>query len=559
MAAERATVIGDRYTLLRPLGSGGMAEVWLAADQRLNGKHVAVKRLHGYATGTQQSTVDVERARREAFAASRVSHPHLVAVTDFVAENGEPFIVMEYVAGITLAELCESGGLPAGAAARILAQVADALAAAHSAEIVHRDVKPANIMVTERGDAKLTDFGIARSPDDDRLTKTGFFTGTMSYLAPEVLDGTAAGPASDVWALGATLYEVVEGRPAFTGESTAMLIARIVMGPGPERMADATLAPVVERMLSRDPADRPTAAEVADLLGAIAADAPARAEPPGGAVPQPAGSGLAEAARTKSRTSAAQPAANLSAATVISADPRISGGSGRPPGRPRARPKTRGRVWLVAALPAALATVIGVSLAVTAGQGGGTPVAGGERPPVGSTPAGSPTQPASTTGAESPTSPPVVGGGAPETPPRALAGTWAVRGAVEQLSGRPGDLAALAPVRRGYTFTASWTITVDSSGGSPVATVRRTAGTAGLPARVQLRYVNGTWVTSDSGLSTCPGSTSQSKHAVTRTLRLAPAEPGVAHPRVYQGRFTYSFAAPCAGHEVLAFALMRAG
>ncbi|HET6877631.1 MAG TPA: serine/threonine-protein kinase [Jatrophihabitans sp.] len=532
MAAERPTVIGDRYVLLRPLGSGGMAEVWLAADERLNGKHVAVKRLRGFATDTERSPVDVERARREAFAASRVSHPNLVAVTDFVADDGEPFIVMEYVAGTTLAEICESGGLPARVAARILAHVADALAAAHHAGIVHRDVKPANIMVAERGDAKLTDFGIARSPDDDRLTKTGFFTGTMSYLAPEVLDGNQAGPAGDVWALGATLYEAVEGRPAFTGESTAMLIARIVMGPGPEPLSDPSLAPLVDRMLSRDPANRPTAAEVADQLRAIAADEPG-----------------------------AEPAANLTAPTVVNAEARLTTGDGarRPPPRPRARPKTRGRIWLVAALPAALATVIGVSLAVTAGQGADTPVAGGEHPPILSSPAGSPTTVAQSTVGQPTTSPPVVvGGGGPETPPRGLAGTWQVRGVVERLSGRPGDVAALAPVRRGYTFTATWTITVDGSGGSPVAAVRRTGGAAGLPARTQLRFVDGAWVASEPARSACPGSTSPSEYSVTRTLRLGPAQPGVTRPRVYRGRFAYSYAAPCNGREVLALALIRA-
>src|SRR4051794_8394684 len=192
-------MIGDRYELQRPLGAGGMAEVWLAADRRLNGKLVAVKRLHGFRIGAPNAAADLERARREAFAASRLSHPNLVAVTDFIAEHGEPFIVMEYVEGPTLEELCRDGGLPVEQAAQLIGQVAAALNEAHAASIVHRDIKPANIIVTQRGDAKLADFGIARSPDDPRYTKTGMFTGTMRFLAPEVLDGTPAGPAADVW------------------------------------------------------------------------------------------------------------------------------------------------------------------------------------------------------------------------------------------------------------------------------------------------------------------------------------------------------------------------
>ncbi len=273
---DAVVVIGDRYRLLRKLGSGGMAEVWLAADLRLGDKRVAVKRLLGYRAGGSESALDVERARREALSASRLSHPNLVAVTDFVAENSEPFIVMEYVEGVTLSDLIGDQGLGTRRAAHLIAQVASAVADAHEQRIVHRDIKPANILVTGRDVAKLADFGIARTLDDPRLTQTGYFTGTVGYLAPEVLSGADSSFASDVWALGVVLYEAVEGRPAFDGTTAPAIIAAIVLHELPVATSSPQLAPLITRMMNRDPAQRPTMDEVATELRQVAA----RPEPP---------------------------------------------------------------------------------------------------------------------------------------------------------------------------------------------------------------------------------------------------------------------------------------
>ena len=250
------TVVGDRYLLLRRLGTGGMGEVWLAADRRLGDKHVAVKRLLGFRPDAAGAAQDVERARREALAASRLNHPNLVLVTDFVAGSGEPFIVMEYVEGVELGSLIGDEGIPLQRAAQLISQVAAALAEAHDAGIVHRDIKPANILITRRDVAKVADFGIARSAGDPRLTRTGFFTGTVGYLAPEVLGGAEATSASDVWSLGAVLFETVEGRPAFPGDSATAVIAAIAFGalPTPQRVPQ--LAPLIGRLLERDPARR---------------------------------------------------------------------------------------------------------------------------------------------------------------------------------------------------------------------------------------------------------------------------------------------------------------
>jgi tRNA A-37 threonylcarbamoyl transferase component Bud32 len=394
------TTIGGRYELQRPLGAGGMAEVWLALDLRLNRKQVAVKRLHGFRAGGPDADLDLDRARREAFAASRLSHPNLVAVTDFIAEQGEPFIVMEYVEGRTLDELCRGAGLPLHEAAHLMGQVAAALGEAHAAHIVHRDIKPANIIISSRGDAKLADFGIARAPDDPRYTRTGMFTGTMRYLAPEVLEGRPARSPSDVWALGATLYEAVEGTPAFDAPTNVALMAAIAMGPLPKITGSPALAGLVARMLERDPAARPSAEEVAAQLRPLS-----RPATEGAPVPWDAALSTADAGRD------VQPGD----ATVRVAARRPAG-----PTRPRSRSKKRTRAWLVVAVPCVLA-VAGIGIAIGArGGGGNRPLAGGDHPSLhrsSHADVGDGPPPGSEPTLHSSSSHPVVGGGHLSIPP----------------------------------------------------------------------------------------------------------------------------------------------
>jgi eukaryotic-like serine/threonine-protein kinase len=259
-------LIAGRYTLDREIGRGGMGAVSLGRDEVL-GRDVALKRV-GWAPGG--SMPDLARAEREARLAARLNHPHVVAVYDLVVEGEEQWLVMEYVEGTTLAALVQRDGpLSADAAAPIMRQAADALAAAHAAGIVHRDVKPSNILVAPDGQVKLSDFGIARAEADASLTQTGLVTGSPAYLSPEVASGQLAQPASDVWSLGATLFHALAGHPPYdVGENVLGALYRIVNEP-PPRLADAGwLSPVLLATMSLDPASRWSMAQVRDFLTA---------------------------------------------------------------------------------------------------------------------------------------------------------------------------------------------------------------------------------------------------------------------------------------------------
>jgi eukaryotic-like serine/threonine-protein kinase len=267
--AER--LIADRYALEAPIGQGGMGVVWRARDNLL-GREVAIKEVRVPPT-VPDSERDAMRARvlREARAAARLNHPGAVTLYDVINEQGHAFIVMELIHAPTLAEVVAGDGpLDPCRAARIGLQVAGALAAAHQAGIVHRDVKPANVMVAGET-ARLTDFGIARVQGDPKLTSTGLIVGSPAYMAPEQASGEAAGPAADLWSLGATLYYALEGHPPFErGSSIATLAAVVNDPPQPTRRAGA-LGPIIAALLSKSPEDRPSALELRDRLERVLA------------------------------------------------------------------------------------------------------------------------------------------------------------------------------------------------------------------------------------------------------------------------------------------------
>jgi serine/threonine protein kinase len=295
--AEPETVLAGRYRLVRVLGSGGMGVVWEARDERLR-RSVAVKQLRTQ-PGLDPAAAEVakQRAMREARITARLQHPNAIAVFDVVEHEGQPCLAMQLVPSVPLTEvLRELEVLHHHEAARLGAQVAAALAEAHRLGIVHRDVKPGNVLVGDDGTARISDFGISRALGDATLTTTGMVTGTPAYLAPEVARGGESTPASDVFSLGATLYAAVEGAPPFGADSNVMaLLLKVAAGElDPPRRA-GPLAPLLLRMLARDPRDRPAMAEVAETLAALAAadaqSAPAATAPTPAAATLPAAPG----------------------------------------------------------------------------------------------------------------------------------------------------------------------------------------------------------------------------------------------------------------------------
>ncbi|MCS7482624.1 serine/threonine-protein kinase [Umezawaea endophytica] len=257
---ESSKLVAGRYRTLRELGRGGMGVVWLAEDVVI-GRRVAVKELR------TSSAVEAERVLREARTAGRLNSPSVVGVHDVIIEAGVAYLVMELVEAPTLADVMRRrGALPAEQVVAIGLDVLSALETAHAAGIVHRDVKPSNIMVLPGGGAKLADFGIARAMDDPRLTATGSMMGTPGYMAPELFTGQVPSPATDLWALGATLFHAVEGRSPFQRDTTAATVHAVLYEPPVLRVGSGPLAAVIARLLTRETADRPSAAQVRELL-----------------------------------------------------------------------------------------------------------------------------------------------------------------------------------------------------------------------------------------------------------------------------------------------------
>jgi eukaryotic-like serine/threonine-protein kinase len=264
-AADR--LVADRYALRAPLGRGGMGVVWRAEDAVL-GREVAVKEVVFPPTMPEAERRPAQaRVLREARAAARLNHPSAVTLYDVVQDQGGTFIVMELVKAPTLADLVRAEGpLPVQRVAKIGVQIASALEAAHQAGIVHRDVKPANVMVPERGVAKLADFGIASLQGDPQLTSTGLVIGSPAYMAPEQARGEASGPPVDFWALGATMFYAVEGEPPFDRGTSIATLAAVVSDPPRRPERAGPLSPLLAALLDKDPSSRPTGPKVLNWL-----------------------------------------------------------------------------------------------------------------------------------------------------------------------------------------------------------------------------------------------------------------------------------------------------
>jgi serine/threonine protein kinase len=271
---EPFEIVAGRYRIDRPLGTGGMAEVFVATDLRL-GRTVALKRIPAAAVPDATARA---RLAREARALARVNHPNVVTVFDTVQDDGRPFLVMELVGGASLRDVLDAEtSLRPARAVTIASEIASGLAAAHAQGIVHRDLKPSNIFLTPSGTVKIGDFGIARLMTDAALTRTGEVFGSPPYVAPEQLTGAPVDARADLYTLGCVLFEMLSGRPPFIGEDPVSLSYQHVhtqpvrvdgVAPGVPR----ELADLVHRLLAKDPEDRPSNAdEVRRALGRVPA------------------------------------------------------------------------------------------------------------------------------------------------------------------------------------------------------------------------------------------------------------------------------------------------
>jgi serine/threonine protein kinase len=280
-------LVAGRYRLSQRIGSGAMGVVWTAHDERLH-RTVAVKQLLLQPGLAEADTDEAKRrAMREGRIAARLQHPHAVAVYDVAEDDSQPWLIMEYLPSKSLsAVLSERGTLPPRDVASIGMQVASALAAAHNAGIVHRDIKPGNVLLGDDGTVKITDFGISRATGDVTVTATGMLAGTPAYLAPEVAKGYDPGSPSDVFSLGSTLYAAIEGTPPFgLSENTIALLHKVASGKvDPPRNAGPMTA-LLMRLLRAEPEDRPTMAEARDALAAVANGQAAPAFTPAVVVP----------------------------------------------------------------------------------------------------------------------------------------------------------------------------------------------------------------------------------------------------------------------------------
>ncbi|MEU5534581.1 protein kinase [Streptomyces sp. NPDC020362] len=368
-------LIAGRYRLVDSIGSGGMGRVWRAHDEVLH-RTVAIKELTAalYVSDSDQAVL-LARTRAEARAAARINHSAVVTVHDVLEHDGRPWIVMELVEGHSLADAVkERGRIEQREAARIGLWVLRALRAAHSAGVLHRDVKPGNVLLGQDGRVLLTDFGIAQIEGDTTITRTGEVVGSVDYLAPERVRGHDPGPSSDLWALGATLYTAVEGRSPFRRTSPLGTMQAVVEEDAAEPRHAGPLGPVIAALLCKEPAQRPGAEEAEQMLAEAAEgrrphSAQAFVHTQGSGVRTNGGTGTSASGYGAPDTTpgygpggAAGMSRTATGPTAVGPTPMgPDGPAGRRAGRTAARPRRRLRTL---ALVVAFAAVLGGAAAV---------------------------------------------------------------------------------------------------------------------------------------------------------------------------------------------------
>ncbi|MGX1514854.1 serine/threonine-protein kinase [Streptomyces collinus] len=455
-------VIAGRYRLLSPLGEGGMGTVWRARDELLR-REVAVKEVRAPA-GLPQADVGRMYARleREAWAAARISHPNVVTVYDVAADGGRPWIVMELVRGLSLADLLDAEGpLEPGRAALIGAEVLAALRAAHAAGVLHRDVKPANVLLANDGRVVLTDFGIARVEGSEALTMTGEVVGSPEFLAPERALGRTPGPASDLWSLGVLLYAAVEGVSPFRQDTPLSTLRAIVDDELPPPHRAGALGPVVEGLLRKDPAGRLPADQAERELRLVGAGGTPSGGPRTGAAPFGA-----YAPTVVARPGAPGEPGSPGAPTASTPPMPATGGTSTPgaPGTSRSRDR-RARAALAAGLAVLVLALAGLTYALLDRSDGGAGTEGS-----GGSPAPGATSAATGGGGPGPSASSGSGGGESSPAPQSV--RVSVVGSRTHYAG-----ACPPPHDRAPVFTATFTV-------------------GRLPAEVGYR-----WVTADGSVS----------------------------------------------------------
>jgi serine/threonine protein kinase len=378
--------VGGRYRLEERIGAGAMGAVWRATDELLN-RTVAVKELLAAAAPPTAAGGDAleesrQRILREGRIGARLQHPHVISMFDVVVHDDRPWLVMEYLPSRSLAAvLGEKGPLPQDEVAEIGRQVADGLAAAHIAGVTHRDVKPGNVLIADDGRVKLTDFGVSRAVDDVQLTRTGMIAGTPAFLSPEAARGLTPTAASDVFALGATLYASVEGIPPFGLDDNAYaLLHKVATEPVRPPKQEGPVVDVIMRLLSREPEDRPSAAQARDALAALSSGGDA---------------GLAPLAATPPSTAVMMPTQSSSPPTLSD----VPSPAPRRPAPPRPAPRRNRLTPVLLALLAVVAVGAGVVVSILTSRAGTEPSAA----PSGTT--GAPAAPAPTTAPEATSAP----------------------------------------------------------------------------------------------------------------------------------------------------------